>query len=162
MAIRTRVRESQIIFSSETARMNFFARANGKDVLLTIDERPSQEIRAYFEGCVVPAFYYWHPSSGWSTFSDAREVLKLQFLQSREIRTLDGKLITQTQSLADVGNERFKEFVTNVTEWMIENGMPAAVLDSESYKLWRDLAQKPGAVYPPLQRLMDDYESQNA
>lgn len=160
MATRIRVRDRKIVFSSLSAESFFFDRAEGKDVLLTIDDRPSREIMAYFEGCLVPAFFYWHPNSGWKDFRDARDVLKAEFLPTRSVRTLKGDFITAPPSMGDLGKERYAQLCDTVVNWMIESGMPAEVLDSAEYVRWRDSAQAPGVVYPPIERLRESYTSQ--
>lgn len=158
--IKVNVKDGDFVFSSPLARHRFMERAEGKEVRMDIHERPTNEMRKYFEGCLVPAFFYSHPDSGWDNFADAREALKLEFMPGvRQVRTLDGKMTRVSPSTTTLSKERFSRFVEAVVEWATENGMPYEILNSEEYLRWRDTNLNE-MVYPPLQRLKEQYDKQ--
>jgi len=149
-------------FGSPFARHRFMNAARGKEVRLEIIEKPTDEMRKYFEGCLVPAFYYLHPLAKWESFADAREILKLEFSPGvREITDGDGTTFKVAPSTGDMSKARFTQFVESVVEWMMENGVDSAVLDSEEYKRWRD-TNFVDPFYPPLLRLKMAYEKTRA
>lgn len=154
------VKDGEFIFSSPLAKHRFMEIAEGKEVKLEVQEKVTDEMRKYFEGCVVPAFFYSHPLSGWDNFADARDVLKLEFAPGvRELTAMDGSPMKVAPSTADMSKRRFTAFVEAVVEWMMENGVPYEVLDSEEYLRWRDTnIMEP--VYPPLARLKAAYDAQ--
>lgn len=153
------VKDGEFHFSSPLAKHRFMELAEGKEVGLSIQEKMTPEMRKYFEGCLVPAFFYLHPGSGWQSFADAREVLKLEF--SPGVRTVvgtDGKKVKVAPSTATLSRERFTQFVEQVTNWMIEQGVESDVLNSEEYLRWRD-TNDDDDIYPPLARLKASYDS---
>jgi hypothetical protein len=134
--------------------------AAGKEVKLEIQEKPTTEMRKYFEGCLVPAFFYLHPGSGWRDFADAREVLKLEFVPGvRTIEDTEGNSVRIAPSTADIGKQRFSQMVEAITDWMRNNGVEEALLDSEEYKRWRD-TNFDDPYYPPLRRVKELYEKE--
>ena len=44
----------------------------GKDAFVEIDEDINRELRAFFEGSVVPYFYFQNPKAGWENYRDCR------------------------------------------------------------------------------------------
>jgi hypothetical protein len=158
MATRAIIKDKKLVFGSPLSEYRFFETAEGKEVALEIVEKPTTEMRKYFEGCLVPAMFYSHPHSGWENFKDAREVLKIQFMPGvRSVKLLDGTFGQMVPSLADVSKKKMTVFVEAITEWMRENGMPEQVMDSEEYLRWRD-TNFTELVYPPLQRLKESYD----
>lgn len=153
--MRARVHNRMIIFSSPVAELHFYQKADGKDIIITIDESPTAKMRRFFEGAVVPSVFYQNPHSGWETFRDAREAIKLEFLGGYS-RGLDGKTIRVSKSTTELSRERFTAFLEAVIRWMEEQGME--IPNPEDYKVWRDSAPKPGEVYPPLLRLKMRYD----
>lgn len=146
-------------FGSPLAKQRFMKMAEGNEVKLDIMKKPTDEMRKYFEGCLVPAFYYMHPHSGWNDFKDAREVLKLEFAPGvRELTDMDGNTVKVAPSTTELSKQRFSAFVEAITDWMRENGVNESVLDSEEYKRWRD-TNFTDPYYPPLKRLKDQYEA---
>lgn len=156
---RATVQDGEFVFGSLLAKHRFMTLAEGKEVRLEVQEKYTDEMRKYFEGCLVPAFYYMHPKSGWTSFADAREVLKLEFAPgAREIADKDGNWVKVAPSTTEMSKTRFTAFVEAITDWMRENGMPESVLDSEEYKRWRD-TNYTDLYYPPLRRLKESYEA---
>lgn len=156
------VKNGEFIFESPLARYRFFKRAEGKEVRLETNDKPTPQMRKYFEGCVVPAFFYMHPRSGWQSFADAREVLKLEFGPGvREVEDLDGNTVKVFPSTADHNRDTFEKFIDAITTWMRECGIDEAILDEVRYKKWRD-TNFSDWVYPPLARLKELYDAQKA
>lgn len=157
MKFQARIQDGKLVFGSKITEQAFYE-MNGMELTIETDDAPSNEVRRYFEGAVVPYVFYQHPQAGWKTFRDAREALKLEFLGAFII-TLAGERVKSAIS-SKVRNDRFKRFVTDVTNWMNENGLE--VPDPEAYKRWRDSAPIPGEVYPPLARLKQKYMENKA
>lgn len=157
---RALITSGEFHFGSPLAKQRFMKLAEGKEVNLDIMEKRTDEMRKYFEGCLVPAFYYLHPHSGWKNFADARDVLKLEFAPGvRSVAAMDGSVVRIAPSTASISKQRFTLFVEAITDWMRENGVDNAVLDSEEYKRWRD-TNFDDLYYPPLKRLKQAYEKE--
>lgn len=160
---RATVKNGEFVFPSPYTKARFLKLAEGKEVFLELREKPTDEMRRYFEGCLVPAFYYFHPRSGWRTFADARDVLKLEFAPgTKTLRNpVSKEFYRVAPSTSDMGKKRFGMFVESIVAWMIENGMPSDVLESEEYKRWRD-TNFDEDIYPPLKRLKESYDRQRS
>lgn len=156
---RARIQGKQFVFTSFLAEAKFMELAEGKEVVITIDDKPTANMRRFFEGAVVPSVFYQNPKSGWESFKDAREALKLEFLGGYA-RGLDGKTIRVSKSTTELSKKRFTAFLEEVLRWMEENGMEMP--DPEDYKAWRDSAPSPGEIYPPLLRLKVLYDKSHA
>ncbi len=156
MKSRIRIQKGEIVFASETAKRMFFERNEGKEAHIELEDAPSEQMRRYFEGALVPAVYYQHPHSGWQDFSGAREALKLEFLPAYTL-DLKGLRVKIAKSTADLSKERFAEFLSAVSMWLEEQEMQ--VPDAEAYKEWRDSAPPAGEIYPQLLRMKEAYES---
>lgn len=155
MKSRVRVQKGELIFASETAKRMFFERSEGKEAHIEIDDAPTDQMRRYFEGAVVPAVYYQHPNSGWRDFGDAREALKLEFLPAYTL-DMKGLRVKIAKSTTDLSKDRFSDFLANVAIWLEEQQM--GVPDAEEYKAWRDSAPPTGEVFPPLLRMKQFYD----
>lgn len=152
------IKNKEFIFSSPLAKHRFMELAEGKEVALEVQEKRTPEMRKYFEGCLVPAFFYLHPHSPWKTFADAREVLKIEF--SPGVRTItgsDNKKFKVAPSTSTMSKAKFTQLVESITNWMIDQGVDASVLDSEEYKRFRDTNFEMD-IYPPLARLKYSYD----
>lgn len=159
MKVRVRIQQGAVVFTSDMAKRVFFDHNEGKDAYLEIDDSPSDNLRRYFEGAVVPAVYYQHPHSGWGDFKDVREALKLEFLPSYTV-DIHGERSKYARSTTELSKERFAGFVELVTQWLESNGME--VPDPEAYKNWRDSAPPAGEVYPQLARMKVAYDAAKA
>lgn len=134
----------------------FKEKAEGKDIIITIDDEASANKRKFFEGAIVPAVFYQNPHSGWENFKECREALKLEFLPGWT-KDFEGQRIKYARSTTELSNDKFGELIQDVIRWMQEQAME--IPDPEEYKDWRDSAPPPGEVYPQLQRLKDNYEA---
>lgn len=164
MKIHAKVQNKDIVFSSDLAKRAFLEKNEGKYLSIELDETTTSEMRRYFEGCLVPVTYYTHPHSGYKTFRDAREALKLEFLPSRQISSLAGKFTARSvPSTSDLSKEQFKNFVESIVRWLVENQLCSANdIDSQAYVAWRDSAPAAGEIYPPLKRLKAVYDKEVA
>lgn len=153
--MRARVDKGSFVFTSRITAMKFFALAEGKEVVIEIDDRPTGNMRRYFEGAVVPAMYYQHPHSGWHDFRDCREAIKLEFLPGY-VKSLKGKRTKYAKSTDSLSKKGFGQFLETLTRYFAENGLE--IPDPESYKAWRDSAPPAGEIYPPLERMMLRYD----
>lgn len=156
---RAQIRNNQFVFSSFMAEIKFFELTEGREVIITIDDAPTANMRRFFEGAIVPSVFFQNPKSGWENYKDAREALKLEFC-SGYTKDLEGKDMRYARSTTELSKKKFTEFLDNVTHWMEENGMESP--DPEDYKRWRDSAPSPGQIYPPLLRLKERYNDANA
>lgn len=155
--VRARVKNKQILFTSERAAHMFFEMAEGKDLNITIDDAPTANMRRYFEGAVVPCVFYQFPHSGWASFKDAREALKFEFLVAYT-KSLAGKRVKVAKSTTDLSKEGFRRFLDEVIHWLMENGLEFP--DPEDYKAWRDSAPPAWEIYPPVLRLKMRYDEE--
>lgn len=141
--------------NKEKARQ-FFVKNAGKTVRIESVDRPSLNKRKFFEGAIVPYWFYQHPHSGWKDYSEARENLKLgcnvQYIHSRA-----GDLVPIPGS-TKMNKERFDEFLEKVTDTFIQNGLEFP--DSEHYKAWIESVPDVGDEFPPLKALRDTYLSE--
>lgn len=156
---RAQIRNKQFVFSSFLAEAKFFELTEGREVIITIDDAPTANMRRFFEGAVVPSVFFQNPKSGWENFKDAREALKLEFC-SGYTKDLWGNSTRYARSTTELSKKKFTEFLEGVTHWMEENGMESP--DPEDYKRWKDSAPSPGEIYPPLLRLKERYNDANA
>lgn len=156
MKVWVRVQKGELVFTSELAKHVFFEKNEGANAFLVIDDTPTDNMRRYFEGAVVPAVYYQHPFSGWADFKDAREALKLEFLAGY---TLDirGQRSKYARSTTELSKARFTAFLEEIAAWLTENGLEVPV--PEEYIAWRDSAPAAGEVYPQLARMKASYEN---
>lgn len=160
MRTHARVEKGDIHFSSALARAHFFSKNNGKAIIIEPDDSITAEMRRYFEGCIVPVVYYTHPASGWTSFRDARDAVKLEFLPSKPVKSLKGKITARSvPSTADLSKEQFRQFIDAITRWLLENQLCGEDdLDSKNYIAWRDSAPGAAEIYPPLRRLKERHE----
>lgn len=154
ISVRARVRGGVVEFSSAMVGHKFFEMADGKDILISIDDKPTSNMRRYFEGAVVPAVFYQHPHSGWENFKDAREALKLEFLPNYT-KSIKGRKVRYSRSTTELSKAGFTKFLDAITRWMIENELEMP--DPEDFKAWRDSAPSTGSIYPPVARLKEVY-----
>lgn len=155
MKARVKIAKGSIIFSSDRARILFLEQNDGKDAILEIDDAPTANARRYFEGALVPAIFYQHPTSGWSNFAEAREAIKLEFLPAWG-KTMKGDRIKMARSTTELSKENFFKLIDSITRWLTENQYE--VPNPDDYKAWRDSAPSTGEVYPPLARLKEVYD----
>lgn len=134
----------------------FFRQNNGKRGVLEINDRESEHLRRYFEGAVVRTYFYLHPHSGWASFLEARENLKLEF-NGMTIRDREGKERVIGKSTM-MSKEKWQNFMDKIHSWFIENGYGEWWPDFESYKKW-ELDANPDDIYPPILALKKMYES---
>lgn len=156
MVVRARVQGRRIVFRSPRVEEVFFSQTEGKDLLIETDDAPSGEMRRYFEGAVVPAFFWLHPKAGWRSFKDARDAIKYEFLPAWGKDRL-GNRIQFGLSTKDLSKRKWTEFLDKVTSYLRENF--DEILDPEEYKRWRDSAPAPGDIYPQHARLKAQWES---
>ncbi len=154
--VRARVKDKQILFTSAIAEHRFFELAEGKDLLIAIDDAPTSNMRRYFEGAIVPAVFYQNPHSGWKSFADAREAIKVEFLP-RYVRTIRKGRARTSRSTTELSKAGFTKFLDVVSNWMAEQGME--IPDPEDYKAWRDSAPEKGEIYPQLLRMKEAYDA---
>ncbi len=154
MRVRAQIKNGDIVFSSPIARMHFYERTEGKDIIIDVDDAPTANSRRYFEGALIPAIYYQHPKSGWVDFKDCREAIKLEFLPGYT-RTLKGERVKVPRSTTELTKARFTALIDAVARWMEENGLE--VPEPLEYVAWRDSAPAAHEVYPPLARMQATY-----
>lgn len=158
MKFGAQIGERDLLFSSEMARQKFYE-LKGKYVEITVDDRPSSEMRRYFEGAVVPAIFWQLPAAGWTNLREARDAIKYEFLPAWT-RDTKGLRVRIARNTSDLSKEAFRAFLDKVRIWMWDNGMETP--DPDEYKAWRDSAPEEGEEYPPLARLKATYQVQRA
>jgi hypothetical protein len=159
-----RIKNGEIIFTSPLSKQMFLQKNEGKDILLAPNDDISAEMRRYFEGALTPIVYYTHPKSGWNSFKDARDALKLEFLPSSSVVAVRGKMRgISVPTTADLSKESFRKFIDAISHWLLENYLCVEDdLDPENWKRWRDSAPDPAEIYPPLKRLKERYDVEKA
>jgi hypothetical protein len=150
--------DRQIQFSSALAAEKFWEK-KGTPVSIVEDDRPSAELRRFFEGAVVPYVFY-QSATAWSNFRECREALKLEFLPGWT-RDMRGVQVRTPRSTSELSKDGFRGFLGKIEVWMMDNAMDWP--ESDAYKAWRDSGPLKGEVYPPLARLKAVQEArQNA
>lgn len=140
------------------SRLRDFAKKNeNMSFRLEPDTRPNVELIRFFEGAIVPSFFYQHAAGTFDTFKDARECLKYEF-NATYGKDLQGRRIKQGGSLAEVYKSKMKTraFIDKIQNYFLQNGYEFP--DSEDYKRWTDSAPAPDEVYPPIARLIKLYK----
>jgi len=136
---------------------DYFKNHIGKKVIIEIDERESKELRGFFEGAIVPVWYYLNPLAGWKSFADARDNIKLEF-NGRTIRDRNAREIRIAKSTM-MSTLQWEKFIGRIMDYFKENGMLQWYPDPTDYKLWRDteraFSEEP---YPPIKKLKEMYE----
>ena len=127
----------------------------GKYLKLELDEPISGNKRRFFEGAVVPYFFYQHSIGVFEDFKDARECLKREF-NPVFVKRFNGSIETQGGSTSGKSDKWFAAFLEKIQDRFMREGYEFP--DSEDYKKWEDSAPDPGEIYPPLKRLVDDYK----
>ena len=127
----------------------------GKQVVITLDERTNLEMIGFFEGAVVPYFFY-QSGIAFKDFSDSRECLKLEFYPIK-VTNLRGDIVKIAGSMAKLyeSKERMKLFLDKIQHYFADQEFEFP--NSEDYKKWRDNAPGPEEIYPPLQSLIDNH-----
>jgi hypothetical protein len=127
-------------FRSPYARSRFkqFATEHvGSEIKLRANDETSREMRGFFEGAVVPYFFYQHFDQGIQIYENedaAREALKLEF-NPMWILDMKGQRIKSAGSTIELNKQEFREFVAKIIQWMEQQGYE--IPDSEDYKRWR-------------------------
>lgn len=156
MKSHAKVEKRQIIFTSPMSRDMFLAKAEGKEITLELDESPTDEMRGFFHGAVVPAFFYLHPEVfDWKTFKDAREAIKLEY-RPAWLTTKDRERKKYGQSMENISKKQMTILVNQVVKYLQENF--DVQLDAKDYKKWKNSAPARGEVYPPTLRMKEKWE----
>lgn len=158
MRFRAQIKNKGIQFDSDRTKAKLIS-LEGAYLIIEVDDKPTSNMRRYFEGAVIPAIYYQHPKSGWADFKECREAIKLEFIPGY-FNDLGGVRQKTARSTTELNKGRFRAFLDQITDWMQSNGLE--VPDPEDYKNWRDSAPDAGEIYPPLKRLMELYSQQRA
>ena len=136
-----------------------FARENdGKRAKLSIDDDISYDMRKYFEGAIVPYFFFQSEVS-FKSIKEAREALKLEFGKKKYQRNIKGTIQILVISTSEYRKNDFVAFLERLQGYFMENGFEWP--DSEDFKKWRDSSPMIGEIYPPLKRLVDIYNKKN-
>lgn len=154
MQFRAKIKNKGIEFSSPLSKHKLL-QFEGSELIIEIDDKPTSEMRRYFEGAVIPSIFYQLPRSGWKTFKDCREAIKLEFLPSYTT-SIKGERLKYPRSTAELSKAKFTALLDKIMRWMEEQGMELP--DPEDYKAWRDSAPAANEVYPPLKRLIESYQ----
>lgn len=154
--IEARITNQRLDFgTSKEKAKEFFAKNEGKVVRIIDTDKPSLNKRKFFEGAVVPYWFYQHPHAGWEDFSEARENIKLGF-NVRYIRSRAGDLYAIPGNTGKMNREQFDQFLEKVSDGFMQNGL--LFPDSDEYKAWVDSSPMVGEEYPPLLQLKEQYE----
>ena len=134
----------------------------GKQCFITLDLRSSVEKQRFFEGAVVPFFYYQHNVGVFESFADARYVLK-KIANHTEFRINEkGKQEEVVRSMSEIyeSNTKTVEFLDKVQDYFIKNAYDFP--DSSHYNDWRDTltSERKNEIYPPLAILIEEYRKQ--
>ena len=156
MKVSARVSKGRIVFASQLTESVFLEKCEGKDLIIAVDDETTGEKRRFFEGGVVPVYFYLHPFAGWRNFKECREAIKLEFIPGFT-KSRDGKQIVYPRSTTELSNRAFGEFLEKVTGYLRENF--GEIIDSDEYKAWRDSAPVPGSIFPQHARLKTAWES---
>lgn len=132
----------------------------GKDFVGEPDERSNVEKIKFIEGAITPYFYYQHLKGVYQNFKEARNGLKWACNWTGFEIDEKGEQREVTKSMSDIysSKTRTQWFIDMAEQYFRENGYRFP--DSEHYRAWEKMAPDKGAVYPPLQELVDKYNSE--
>lgn len=138
------------------------AKSAGKDALIEIDERTTDEKQRFIEGSIVPYFYYQHLKGVYKDFKDARSGLKWATNHTTFELDQTGKQKEVTRSMSEIyaSNKRAQDFIDRCESYFMENGYEFP--DSSHFNDWKDRSPLKDEVYPPLQRLVEKYKEMEA
>jgi hypothetical protein len=142
---------------SELAEHRFYE-LKGQSIIIDLDDRPSAEMRRYFEGAVVVSAFY-QSVTAWQDFKECREALKLEFLPGWT-RDLKGRQVQYPRSTSELSKEGFRGFLGRIEVWFLDCGFEWP--DAEAYRAWRDSGPMKGDIYPPVARLKAAHEAKRA
>lgn len=129
----------------------------GKIFKTELDDRPTLEMIRFFH-IVVLYFLYQHEPGVFQNFDEARESIKLQYNPKTAINE-EGERVVVGGSMTDVFKSKRKThaMLERVERGFMENGYEYP--DSEAFHEWLLTIPGPEEVYPPLQRLIDRFNS---
>ncbi len=140
---------------ARVAKIKEVLKANEKGYFYLVkDDRESDHMRRFFEGAVVPYYFYQNPKSGWETFEDAREALKIEH-NFRYVNNREGNIVKIAKSTM-MPKYLFVEFLGRIERDFQQNGFEYP--DAEVYKSWENSAPAPGEYYPMLAKLKETYQ----
>lgn len=157
MRFRAIIADKRLEFSSDLAEQRFYE-LKGTPVIIDLDDRPSAEMRRYFEGVVVVSAFY-QSVTAWQDFKECREALKLEFLPGWT-HNIKGQQVQYPRSTSELSKEGFRGFLGRIEVWFMDCGYEWP--DPESWKRWRDSGPMKGEIYPPLARLKEQHERKRA
>src|ERR1700680_3039523 len=106
-------------FTSQLAAARFYERKR-QPITIELDDRPTAEMRRFFEGAVVPYVFY-QSATAWKDFRECREALKLEFLPGWT-RDMRGTQVKIPRSTIDLNKDNFRDFLGRVEVWTMDNG----------------------------------------
>lgn len=159
--IRAQISNNGDLILSEPKRAYLAKHAN-KQCFISVDMRTSVEKQKFFEGAVVPVFFYSHCIGVFKDFSDARHSLKKIARHTKFQINEKGKQEEIVRSMSEIyeSNTKTVEFLDNVQDYFIKNGYDFP--SSSHYNDWQDTltSARKDEIYPPLATLIAEYKSQ--
>lgn len=151
---------------NEAILHDWLAKNPKKYIRISPEEPPTYSLRKFFEGAVVPYYFYQHNIGVYRDFRDARESLKLEFnpiwiINSKgERQQIGGSTLDKNK---DWWNNEFDKnkpqgFLKKIETYFLQNGYEFP--DSETYKKWYESAPFPDEIFPSLKRLIELYKKQ--
>jgi len=157
MKLRGKINEDGSVHLTDNQRVYLMKNA-GKYVTIEIDQRTNVEKIRFIEGAITPYYFYQHNIGVFRDFRDARHSLKKIAGIMSWFYNAEGKREDVVDSMTKVYSSKKKTqaFIDFCQKYFGENGYEFP--DSAAYLKWVESAPPPGAVYPPLQKLIDEYK----
>ena len=156
MKYHIHISNKKINFATDHHEVLFYEQMDGKKAIIQEDEPASGNLYRYLNGALIPYIFYQHPNSQWKDFKDAREAVLWEFCPKTYIKALNDERIVQRESSAGRSKVWLRTLIDKVVMWMDGNGYE--VPDNEGYLKWLDSCPEVGEVYPPMQRLIENYK----
>ena len=154
--MKARVQNKQIVFTSPITEQRFYEQNEGKYINIEVDDKESPKLRRFFEGGVVPVWYYLNPQCPWNSFREARDDLKVQFNGYSLDLSQGGKM--HVPHSTKTSKKKWEAFLERIHYYFTENGFDMWYPNPDEYTAWIESAPAPDDVYPLFVTLKRMYE----
>ena len=138
-------------FKSETHRLIFFERLEGKNVIIEENTASSSQQYKFLNGAIIPYIFYQNRS--WKDFKECRTALLEEYCPKYYYTSVGGETTFKRETTANRSKVWMNTLIEKIVRWMEEQGYE--IPDTEDYQRYIDSA--PLEEYPPLNRIKWNY-----